>query len=342
MATALPGEWMIRVMQQAGSALSLDEGLHVLLDSLKDFCPSQSAVVLLLDDKTKTLSIRVSRHLSFPFVKEFARNVHGSAVEQVILGHKPVLLNTPDRNSPEYRDIKLEHDFSSAALVPVIKMQRGIGYLFTDRINATFTNDDLLMLQMVGLLAGSLIEKFELIQSSRQLSTIDASSHTLHYKAFLPALATEMTRARTHGYPLTLAIVAVDGYRRCLQAQGIDNAHALLSETAAVIQENLRDVDLLGRYSADQFILCLSGTPHAEAAPRLEAIRNAVTTKVIPPDGQPAVSAIGAITLASIPSTSSTLGDLLAALGNALMQAHTQPKAGIYVTELPAQGPIHG
>jgi diguanylate cyclase (GGDEF)-like protein len=342
MATALPDNWLVSVMQQAGGALSLDEGLHAILDSMKDFCPGQSAAILLLDDKTKTLHIRVSRHLSFPFVKAFARSVHGSAVEQVILGHKPILFNQPSPDSPVYHDIKLEHDFTAAALVPVIKMQRGIGYLYADRLDATFSEEDLQKLHVVGLLAGSLIEKFDLIQTSRQLSTIDPSSRTLHYRAFVPALATEMTRARTQGYPLTLALVAVDAYRRCLEEQGIDNAHALLAETAAVIQQNLHDTDLLARYSADQFILCLTKTPHAEAMPRLEAIRDTVATKVIPPDGQPAVSSIGALTLTHIPSAAGALGQILAALGHALMQARLPPQSGICLAELAPQGINHG
>jgi diguanylate cyclase (GGDEF)-like protein len=155
-------------------------------------------------------------------------------------------------------------------------------------------------------------------------------------------MATELSRARVHNYPLTIALVAMDGYRQCVEAHGVDGAHALLADTASIIQANLHDVDLLARFSADKFILCLSGSAHTEAASRLQAIRDAVSGKITGPDGQPAISAIGAISMEAGATSPYTLRDLLAELGNALMQARCPEHSGLCVTNMPHERDPNG
>ena len=51
----------------------------------------------------------------------------------------------------------------------------------------------------------------------------------------------------------------MDAFRKYIETYGIDEAHALLAEVVEIVKEHIRDMDILARFGADEFILCLSG-----------------------------------------------------------------------------------
>ena len=61
MTTPTLGGWLVHVMREADGALSLEESLHVIMDSMKEFFPCQSVAVILIDEDTKELRIKISR-----------------------------------------------------------------------------------------------------------------------------------------------------------------------------------------------------------------------------------------------------------------------------------------
>ncbi len=320
-ATTLGG-WLVHVMQRADGALSLEEALHVIMDSMKDYFPCQSVAVILIDDDTKEMRIKISRQISYTFVKKYHMNGPSPTAEKVVLEQQPLLLNNITPDSETYRELKLEHDFTSAVLAPVVRNQRGVGYIFADRTNGDkFNQSDLLHLQVIGFLIGNIMEKFDLIQLSRKLSQLDDSTQVLQYKAFIPEMTTELQRARTHDYQVTLALVSVCAFREYVETYGIDGAHALLAEVAGIIKENIRDMDIIGRFGADEFIVCLSGMNREEAQQRLDEIRQIVAEKAVGQGDTAIYLRIGALTLEHDKDLTTGTQEILGALGRSLVEA---------------------
>ena len=322
MTTPTLGGWLVHVMSEADGALSLEEALHVIMDSMKAYFPSQSVAVILIDSDTKELRIKISRQISYTFVKKFHKAGPSATAEKVVLELHPMLLNDVDPDSDAYKDLKLEHDFSSAVLAPIVQNQRGVGFIFCDRANGEkFDEPDLLHLQVIGYLIGSLIEKFDLIKASKKLSQIDAATNALQYKAFVPAMATELERAKTHSYEVTLALLAVEAFRKYVETHGIEDAHALLAEVVGIIRSRIRDMDILARFGADEFVLCLSGLTESEASDKLEGIRADVNAKAVGKGDDPIDVAIGGLTLRDGKDMDRPLQDILGELGKKLVRA---------------------
>jgi len=337
MTTPTLGGWLVHVMREADGALSLEEALHVIMNSMKDYFPCQSVALILIDEDTKELRIKISRQISYTFAKKFHRDSPGPIAERVVLEQQPMLLNGVDRSSDVYLQLKLEHEFTSAVLAPVVSNQRGTGYIFCDRADSDdFTESDLLHLQVIGLLIGQLMEKFELVRQSKKLSSIDDASKALQYKAFIPAMATEMERARTHGYPLALALISVDAFRRYIETYGIQQAHALLAEVVEITRTQIRDMDILARFGADEFILCLSGQTEEEARKRLAAIHNCVLEQAVGQGDAPIELTIGALSLVTPQQMKRRLQDILAALGKNLVDAKGEGTGQIVLCAMPA------
>ena len=70
-----------------------------------------------------------------------------------------------------------------------------------------------------------------------------------------------MKRSRRYGYPVSLALLAVDRWPEILAAQGARNATALLADLLALLTASLRDIDLAVPFGEDRFVVLMPHTP---------------------------------------------------------------------------------
>ncbi len=329
------GGWLLHVLREADGALSLEEALHAIMDSVKTYFPVQSIAVILADLDTKELRIKTGRQISYSFAKTFRRAAPGPHVERLLLEQQPILVNHASRDSDLYKEIKLEHDFDSAALAPIIRNHRAVGYLMCDRADMTpFDEADLLHLQVLGLLIGSLMAKFDLLKERRQLSQTDDATGTLKYSVFIAAMTTEILRSRTHDYPLALALMDVAAFRVYVDTYGIDRAHELLAECASLIKRHLRETDALARYAADQFILYLSGVTEEEARRIIEQAQHDIRRQAGAGASIPIEANAGVLFLRTDAAKKRPIQDLLGALGKALVHARSAGPGGLQMVTL--------
>lgn len=332
------GGWLVHVMRKADGALSLEEGLHVIMDSMKSYFPSQSVAVILIDEDTGELRIKISRQISYTYVKQYHKAAPSPTAEQVVLEQRPMLLNNMERDSDVYQSLKLEHEFTSAVIAPIIRNQRGVGYIFCDRADhEVFDEPDLLHLQVIGMLIGSMIERFDLIQAGKKLSQIDDATHVLQYKAFIPAFGVELQRARTHGYGVGLALVAVEAFRSYIETHGIDQAHELLEEVATIIKAHIREMDVIARFGADEFVIFLSGMTEDETRAKLNEMVNAISEQAVGQGDSGINATIGALALVTTADQKRTLQDILGALGKNLVVAKSKGPGTVELETLPEE-----
>lgn len=100
----------------------------------------------------------------------------------------------------------------------------------------------------------------------------------LYDRAYLDgALTTELERARRYGYPTSLAVLAVDGFRQISDAHGQAEGERLLTLLAGMLNKGLRAADTVGRYGGQELAAILPHTGVVVAATLAERIRRNVT-----------------------------------------------------------------
>ncbi|MBU0714420.1 MAG: diguanylate cyclase [Verrucomicrobia bacterium] len=320
-------EYLITIIQELASTLTAEEALHVIIEQMKVFFPHQSLAVLLLDENTGTLYIKTSRQISYSFVKQFKRNISGEIVPRVLLKHEQVFINDLQSDDPEYACLKLEHDFKHLCLAPIIQNQRAIGYLHCERTEGLpFTEEDARLMLIIAYLIGQQIQKFELLFLTRNLSLIDEASKALKYQAFVDQFSREMIRAKMHHTSLVLIFLNLDDYVVHVATSGIDAGHALLEEVHHLIKECIRPIDIVGRFSANEFVVCLGGMKPAEAEPTLEHIRKEIQQRATRSSGHPVNVSGVAMTFERPEDFDLPLEKILAALGSGLITVRAKGK----------------
>jgi len=326
-------EWLLNISRELGGAATAEESLHVIIENIKNHYPHQTLAVLTVDENTNNLTIRNSRNLSYSYVKNFSRSAHGSVADELLMKHACLFYNNMDKNSPAYAEIKLEHDFTHVCLAPVIQNQRAVGYLHCDRVDGQlFTEEEARELLVIGYLVGQQIARHELLLLTRNLARYDEASKAMKYHAFLEQYRREIARARTYGTPLTLMLFSIDNYIQYATSCGIPAGHALLEKINHIIQSAVREIDIVGRFAADKFIVCLGGMNSCDARKTVANICDLVQR-------QTSVVSCNAVVFSGVAMTIERKEDLgippeeiFARLGSGLISARKQGHTPFIIT----------
>lgn len=94
----------------------------------------------------------------------------------------------------------------------------------------------------------------------RQLSLTDELTGLPNRRAFQRRLEDEIARANRYGYPLTLAIMDLDEFKRINDSYGHAVGDKILREYAVSILSIFRRLDMVARYGGEEFAVLLPNT----------------------------------------------------------------------------------
>ncbi len=155
-------------------------------------------------------------------------------------------------------------------------------------------------------------EEFEL------LATRDALTGALTRRALLQAGGEEFDRWRRYGQPLSLLLLDIDHFKLVNDRHGHQAGDRVLAGAVAVMREQLRVTDRLGRYGGEEFVILLPSTDAEAAHASAERVRVALATHAPEPGIPPCTASLG---VAWAQSGDVSLDALLARADEALYRA---------------------
>ncbi len=167
------GDWqqLLHLTGQIANRLYAEEGLSAAVQMLYNVLKCQTVAVVTIEPDTEYLRVKASRGLSATFVKRFRRTTGTGVIGEVIWGGFSLPVRSIDRDSAEYADLKLEHDFASAGCVPITINNRNQGYLFVDSpMPSHFSGRDFEFLQLIANLVALAIDKGYMYARNRELA----------------------------------------------------------------------------------------------------------------------------------------------------------------------------
>ncbi|HEY1397060.1 GGDEF domain-containing protein [Roseateles sp.] len=130
-------------------------------------------------------------------------------------------------------------------------------------------------------------EEFEL------LATRDALTGALTRRAVLQAGGEEFDRWQRYGQPLSLLLLDIDHFKLVNDRHGHQAGDRVLAGAVAVMREQLRVTDRLGRYGGEEFVILLPSTDAASARASAERVRIALASHVPEPGIPPCTASLG-------------------------------------------------
>ncbi len=131
------------------------------------------------------------------------------------------------------------------------------------------------------------ITQLKLMQNKLEiLATTDPLTGTFNRRHYIEMSEKEIDRARRSKAPLSIAMIDIDNFKKVNDLYGHSIGDLVLKELVAIIKDNLRTYDILGRIGGEEFAVTTADCTLQEAYSLLERLRVKVANHVIQADNK--------------------------------------------------------
>jgi len=262
----------------------------------RSLVPSERVALWLTDDsQTKLERVARSQSSSSLAVSAAGKDASGRDVPSVRFG-EGLVGRAADRQSPFIvRDGARDPRMAGAEanpravspcallLVPLVTGGETVGVAQFERdAPGTYSHRDMLRVHSLAGQVAATIANFRLHRDIYTQAITDGLTGLYNRRHVQSALADERQRAQRYGHSLSVIMLDVDGFKSYNDTYGHPQGDVLLKMLAAILREQTREVDIVGRYGGEEFIVLLPETPKIEALRTAERLRAAVAGAIFP------------------------------------------------------------
>ena len=113
-------------------------------------------------------------------------------------------------------------------------------------------------------------------EAAERAARIDALTGVANRRAFDEIAEHEVQRALRYGMPVSLVMIDLDHFKTINDSYGHQTGDAVLVSFARTVTQAVREVDVVGRWGGEEFLVLLPGTAAAEAMRAAERMRAAL------------------------------------------------------------------
>lgn len=128
---------------------------------------------------------------------------------------------------------------------------------------------------------GDITESKMLELELARMARTDVLSGLNNRRSFMKLAETELSRAARYGGSMSVLMLDIDHFKRINDTHGHQVGDRVIQRLAALCQEKLRDLDVIGRMGGEEFAVTMPSTGHAEALVVAERLRQAVAAECV-------------------------------------------------------------
>jgi len=275
-------EALYQVSRTMASTLDLQNILTRISETVSSLLQAQAMALMLLGPDGRTLATVAGYNL---FDEAPTRTVdarRGMSPSLVAIREKRPVMVSDVRTDEVYGTwlkAACERGFTSFLAIPLVAQDRPLGCMNLYMIERhEFAPDEIQLLSTFASQAAVSIENARLFEETRQLAITDPLTGLANHRQFYDQLEREFRRAQRYQRPLTLLMLDLDRFKAFNDQFGHLAGDHALRETADVLRQNARSVDILARYGGEEFAIILPETDIQRGAAHAERIRSAVAS----------------------------------------------------------------
>ncbi len=243
------------------SSLEQDQAIEQILEELSRVVPYDSASVLL--SKGTEMEVVGARGFDNPSEILGLRftNTKDTPNKIVYDTREPLILkNAPDKY-PAFRYPPHNH-IRCWMGIPLLIHDNLIGMLALDskKPDQFKQNHARLASAFAGQVAIAL-ENARLFEETRRLAITDSLTNLYNRRHFMELARREFDRSKRYNTPLSIIMLDLDHFKKVNDTFGHLAGDQVLQNVALICRENLRSIDIIGRYGGEEFVILLPETP---------------------------------------------------------------------------------
>jgi diguanylate cyclase (GGDEF)-like protein/PAS domain S-box-containing protein len=286
-----------------------------------------------LDNRNFLIAIyaEADQLLSFPILTRNGQRLESpsrvfanSLTEHVIRTKEPLLISANFEQRAAELGLQLTRDTrpKSIAIVPMIANDRVVGVVSVNDYEREHVHNahHIELLSTIAAQASIALVNAQLFAETQLLARTDGLTQVANRRYLTELGERELNRARRFGHPLSALMIDIDHFKDVNDQYGHAQGDRVLRLLVACCQEMIRDVDTLGRYGGEEFVILLTETNAAGAYRLAERLVANVAQMAIETD-QSKISVTVSIGVAAADLAHDDLEALIARADNALYAA---------------------
>lgn len=315
------------VNELAGEFLSYyyqKEILDALINQLKKSFEFDDFLIILIDNKdnsevNNTINIiKAGSAIISTFNNKKNIELENDSIAQIVTYKRlPIIEKNFHKEKDFQRYIIQPNDGSiniqSFIAVPIAsKNKNSIGSIFLlSKYANNFNKNKLELLEVYGRLFGESLIRTQLYEEKEKLSIKDGLTGLYSHRYFQDSLSDELERSRRSGEPVSLAILDLDYFKKVNDTHGHRVGDKVLITISKLILKSIRQIDFLGRYGGEEFVLILPNCDFKQAVKIVEKIRNNVQKLRITTNNDKIIKLTVSIGVSSFPIRALTKEELI-------------------------------
>jgi diguanylate cyclase (GGDEF)-like protein/PAS domain S-box-containing protein len=154
---------------------------------------------------------------------------------------------------------------------PLLAQEKFLGYLWL--WGDDLKEEDLPALSLFATQAAVAIENARLFLEVERLAVTDELTNINNRRNFFKLAFSEFYRARRYARPLSVLMIDIDHFKKVNDHYGHSVGDSVLQGIAQISKSTLRDLDIIGRYGGEEFVVILSETTLQDATIIAERLR---------------------------------------------------------------------
>lgn len=160
----------------------------------------------------------------------------------------------------------------SFTVLPLLSEKIPIGILTIVGVEEEHTESFSILAEQLSLV----LKKIILYERVQELAITDGLTGLYVRRHFIERLNDELARCKKHDFELSLMMLDLDHFKQCNDTHGHLVGDIALKEIAKIMREYVRQVDLVGRYGGEEFVIALPDTDKQSAMHVAERMRSSV------------------------------------------------------------------
>ncbi len=158
-----------------------------------------------------------------------------------------------------------------------------IGVMDSDR-ERTFSSSDKDLMRLFAQQAAIAVENAQLFEEKERQARVDITTGIYNRRGLVELGKRELDRAHRYERPLAALMIDIDDFKKVNDTHGHPMGDLVLKELAGILDENIRTIDVLGRYGGEEFVILLPETTPESAFEISERLREKVSTHLFTPE----------------------------------------------------------
>lgn len=153
--------------------------------------------------------------------------------------------------------------------IPILSEKQMVGVLTVDNLS----KDDVERLAILAMQFALEIKKVRLYEKVERMAITDSLTGLYVRRHFLELMDEELKRSKRHKFSFAFLMLDIDDFKRCNDMYGHLVGDVVLKEVTRIIKENVREIDIVGRYGGEELSIILPETGIQSAKVVAERLR---------------------------------------------------------------------